>query len=229
MKLRSLIVALSLFFALDQAFADASDNFLVLGVIASTKDKAGIALLKNSTSGRTFAVKQSSKIDPKSTLLKVTRKHIVVEIEGQVYKIEVGGDIATAVVMQKRPYSPSSENYVENAAQEVQKDGNTIKVSNTYKDHLVNGSLEKILMQAAAVPHVENGKLRGFELWEIEKDSVFEVAGFKDGDLITKINDQEITDIGMTIRMLNSLKNAPSAKFDFMRNGAKQDLTILVQ
>ena len=225
------IVALSVVFLFSQlAAAEAplltEENFLVLGVIASTKDKAGIALMKNMKSGKTFAVKQSTEFEPGSVVKYVSRKHVTVMIKNQLYRIDVGGDVASAMPMNNRS---SNNNYVANVGQEVQIEGNTVKVSNAFKDHLVNNNLEKILMQAAAVPHVVNGKLKGFELWEIEKNSIFEVAGFRDGDLITKINDQEITDISMTIRILSSLKNAPQAKFDYMRNGASQNLTIVVQ
>jgi type II secretion system protein C len=229
LKVATVVAVLALFSEL--VWADAAqlsdENFLVLGVIASTKDKAGIALMKNMKSGKTVAVKQSTEFEPGAILKYVSRKHVTILVKNQLYRIEVGGDVASAVPMDNRPRSSST--YVANVGQEVQIEGNTVKVSSTFKDHMVNNNLDKILMQAAAVPYVVDGKLKGFELWEIEKNSIFDVAGFKDGDLITKINDKEINDIAMTIRILSSLKNAPQAKFDYMRNGANQNLTIVVQ
>ena len=46
------------------------------------------------------------------------------------------------------------------------------------------------------------------KLWDIEKDSIYEKAGFVDGDLITHINGTPLTGAGNAIKTLKSLRNA---------------------
>jgi len=206
-------------------------NFLVIGVIASNKQSSGIALLKDVSNGKTFATKEGQAIEPAMTLSKVGRKTVEVIIDSQLYVIEVGADTASGI--ERGPIVPVREGYTQSVVAEVRSaievDGNTVKVTQDFKDQLVKADLNKILMQAAAVPHLVDGRLSGFQLWEIERDSVFDVAGFKDGDIVTAINDQPISDISRTLRHLSSLKNAHQAKFDYLRNGAHQNITVLVQ
>ena len=106
---------------------------------------------------------------------------------------------------------------------------NTVKVTSEYKNHMIKEKLDSVLMQAATVPFVENGQLRGFTLWDIEPESVFEKFGLKDGDTVTSINDNEIRDLTSTLQLLTSLKGESKASFKFLRNGAEQTLNIVVQ
>jgi type II secretory pathway component PulC len=84
-------------------------------------------------------------------------------------------------------------------------------------------------MQAAAVPNYEGGRLKGFTLWEIDKGSVYELAGFQDGDVITAINGQELTDVGNTIKLLHSLKGESRADVSVTRAGTARTIKIEVQ
>jgi type II secretion system protein C len=219
-----LVVVAALTFAFEVRAQNMS-NFLVLGVIASSKGREGVALLKDMNSQKTFAVREGTAFCTTCTLSLVGRKYIDVTINTKVYKLKVGDDTASAIA----DAANRMDYMVSNAEKEIRKDGNTVEVSSAYKEHLINADLSKILMQAAAVPQYENGRLKGFQLWDIEPQSVFEMAGLKDGDLITSINGAAITDVGMTIRQLNSLRNAPEATFNFVRNGTAQELKIVVQ
>lgn len=200
-------------------------NFLVLGVIASNKNQEGVALMKDMKTQRTFALKEGAQFCNSCKLKSVQRKYISVVINSKTYELRVGDETATAMA----DAAKRSDYLVANAQKEIRKEGNTVEVSSAYKEHLIKTDLSKILMQAAAVPTYENGKLRGFQLWEIEPESVYDVAGLRDGDLITSINGTDLTDVGMTIRQLNSLRDASEATFHFVREGTPQELKIVVQ
>ena len=94
---------------------------------------------------------------------------------------------------------------------------------------MIGPNLSKVLMQAAAVPNYQGGQLKGFTLWEIDKGSVYELAGFQDGDVITAINGQELTDVGNTIKMLHSLKGENRAEVSVTRAGTARTIKIEVQ
>lgn len=198
-------------------------NIMVLGVIVASESRSGVALVKDTRSGKTFAIKEGSNLSAKVLLSKINRKSIELLLAGKRYTINVGDDTAQYVE------SSTKNAAYANIKDQVDKEGDTIRVSSTVKDQLVSNDLSKILMQAAAVPQIINGKLQGFQLWEIEANSVFDVVGLKDGDLITSINGYKITDVGSAIKQLNSLKNAPNASFDYTRNGQSQKLKIVVQ
>ena len=208
--------------------AETISSFEVTGVIASNLSSNSIAILKNS-SGKTILIKSGEDIDSRYTLHSVGRKKIIVAKGDKFFSIEVGGKTG----VDDLPYQArgvDSDVYVANDAQrQLEVKGAEVKVSQEYKDHLINANLKDILMQAAAVPHIKDGELKGFELWEIESNSVFQIAGFKDGDVVTKINGKQINDIGRTVQMLNHLRNAPRADFEYTRNGESKTLSVVVQ
>lgn len=218
-----LVLTLLLLAANGKAFAQARENFLVLGVIASNKDRSGIALMKNKQTGKTFALKEGGRLERNASLFAVTRKSVKLLIQGKIYELGVGDDTATALQTQK-----THRKFAEISNHAIEKKGNVINVSGAYKEHLINNNLGEILMQAAAVPHMKNGKIAGFELWEIEKESVFDMAGFQNGDIVTSINGYEIRDVGTTIRQLNKLRSANEARFQIQRNGVDQEIKVIV-
>ena len=67
-------------------------------------------------------------------------------------------------------------------AQGIERRGDTLKVSRQLKDTLASGEgLNKILMQAATIPYVENGKLIGFRLLEIDRALSLTSPAFRTG------------------------------------------------
>jgi type II secretion system protein C len=93
----------------------------------------------------------------------------------------------------------------------------------------VRHELGKVLMQAAAIPYYINGQLRGFRLWDIDANSVYELAGLKNGDIVMAINGSDIVDVGGAIRMLQRLKDESDASVTIVRDGVEQVITIAVQ
>lgn len=201
---------------------ESNSNYLILGVIASSENKAGVALIKNVVNGKTFAVREGKNLSENTKLSKVFRKHVEMTIAEKTYLIKVGDFTADAV-------KSGANSGAINIAEGIQSDGDTIKVSSSLKDHIVNEKLNTVLMQAAAVPYYMDGALAGFTLWDIEKDSIYEKFGFQDGDTVTSINEQEITDVGRTIKLLNTLRNENNASVTYLRNGRARTVRIEIQ
>ncbi len=196
------------------------DSFKILGIIASSKSQAGVALVKESGSGRTFAVREGSAISKQASLRAVNRRTVEVVINQKTYIMRVGDESSTAQVAFASFDRPAL------SQDSFERDGDTVKVSASLRDHIVNQRLGEVLMQAAAVPYMNDGRLAGFTLWDIEPASVFELAGLKNGDTITSINGQDINDVGMTIRLLQSLRNEPNASLVLLRDGKQQNLNL---
>ena len=75
---------------------------------------------------------------------------------------------------------------------------------------------------------MKEGRLVGFKLLEIDSGSIYEVAGFQNGDVITHINEQPINDAGLAIRALRSLKTAANASFNYLRQNQPHELIIKI-
>lgn len=225
MKRLILIFFLLELFGASLALANPFD-YTVLGVITSAKDKKGVALLKQKSSGKVSASKEGDEVLKGMRIVSIMRKTVTFQFESKKYELSVG-DEAPKEVNGDGPGATPADNLA--GVVGIERSGNTLKVSKQLKDTLVGGEgLNKILMQAATIPYVENGRLVGFRILEIDPGSIFDVAGLKDGDIITHINEQPINDAGLAIRALNSLKAASNATFNYIRGSTSMQLTLQV-
>lgn len=226
--LKILYVLFTLLFC-GKLFAQDPLDYVVIGVIASNSTQQGIALVKHQSNGKVAAVKEGQPLASGQTLVFVSRKYVeFIAADNKRYKLKVGDKLASPV---KQLYkTPVQSQFVDNLneAEGIEKQGNVLKVTEQLKDSLIGDNLNKVLMQAAAIPHTENGKLVGFQLLEIDQGSIFDVAGFKNGDVITHINEQPINNAALAIRALNSLKQANEASFGYMRANEKHQLLVRI-
>lgn len=199
-----------------------SIEYFVLGVITSSEDKGAVALLKHKPTGKVSAQKVGAKLGS-IKLFEIHRKFVLFEKNNEKLKVMVGSDDPTKYEAQ--PKKPSSLNLAEG----MQKSGNELRVQSALKEKLLTQDLPNILMQAAAEPYVKDGSILGFKLWEIEKNSIYEQAGFVDGDLITHINGMPLTGAGNAIKTLKSLRNAADVEITYITKGIEKNLMILVQ
>ena len=199
----------------------------VLGVIASSENQKGIALVKHRSSGKVTAYKEGSQVNNRIKVNRVFRKIVEFKIRNELFQMSVGDNSARKFDPSPSP-SPSAPANNLAGVEGMEKDGNTLIVNRDLKDSLVKENLSKILMQAATVPYTENGRLVGFKLLEIDKGSIYDMAGLKNGDIVTHINELPIVDAGRAIKALSSLKTADTASFGFLRKRKAHELMIKI-
>ena len=198
-------------------------GYLVLGTI-SANAKSGVALIKDKKSKKAWAVRVGEKVSKDVSLASVDRKKVVFLVRGVLLKVRVGESVAghySSSAAIPSAYTAGSGG--------LQRQGDDVVVSESYKDHLVNNELNKILMQAAAVPNIKNGRLHGFTLFEITPDSIFEKLGFRNGDTVTSINGTELVDAGQAIKVLTSMKKAKNLAVGYTRSGSQKEMSIKIQ
>ncbi len=200
----------------------AGKQFLVLGVIASVDENQGVALMKDLEGGDAFAARVGHEIARDVTIFRITREFVYLQVSGRVDKVKVGEQLDT-------DRSNTSDIAAAGSAGGVERTGNAVRITSAFREHMVKEQLSKVLMQAAAVPYYVSGSLVGFRLWDIDPGSIYERTGFQNGDIVTSINGQELTDVGMTIRMLQSLKNEAKVNISFTRGGKLETIEINVQ
>lgn len=219
---KNLLILCSLWLLLATEAVAAGKHFLVLGVIASVDENQGVALMKDLDGGEAFAARVGQEIARDVKIFRITREYVYLQVNGRLDKVKVGEQLDTG-------RSSASGLAVDDSAGGVERSGNTVRVSAAFREHMVKEELSKVLMQAAAVPYYVNGALAGFRLWDIDPGSIYEKTGFQNGDIVTSINGQELTDVGRTIGMLQSLKNEARVSITFTRGGAPQTIEISVQ
>ena len=90
-------------------------------------------------------------------------------------------------------------------------------------------NLSQILTQARALPYMEQGKTVGFRLSEIVPNSIFEKIGLQNGDVIQRINAQDVDDPGKFFQLYQGLKDERAVAIDLLRGGQKQTLNYEIR
>jgi general secretion pathway protein C len=90
-------------------------------------------------------------------------------------------------------------------------------------------NMNQILTQARALPYMEAGKTIGFRISEIVAGSIYEKIGLKNGDVIQKVNAQDVDDPGKFFQLYQGLKEEKSITIDLMRNGQRQTLNYEIR
>lgn len=81
------------------------------------------------------------------------------------------------------------------------------------------GDLPALLSQARVVPNYSNGKADGFVISEISQGSLYQQAGLQNGDVILRVNGQQVTSAQQAMSMYQGLQNAAAIDLELMRAG----------
>jgi general secretion pathway protein C len=79
-------------------------------------------------------------------------------------------------------------------------------------------NLNQLFTQIRAVPHFQDGKAAGFRLFAIRQDSIFEKIGLKNGDVITRINGNDLSDPARAMSLIQELRGEGRIAIDVTRN-----------
>jgi len=85
-------------------------------------------------------------------------------------------------------------------------------------------NMNQLFTQIRAVPHFDGGQSIGFRLFAIRQDSIFDKIGLKNGDIITSINGQEMTDPAKAMALFQDLRNDSQINVSLTRN--KEPLSL---
>ena len=101
----------------------------------------------------------------------------------------------------------------------LERSGNMVLMTSEFRNYIANENLINVMMDAASEPVVDEYGLIGFRLFEIEPDSVYELIGIEDNDVITHIDDIPLDSAWVAIRMLRNLKMLNEFSFTYLRKG----------
>ncbi len=90
-------------------------------------------------------------------------------------------------------------------------------------------NMGQILTQARALPYTEQGKTVGFKISEIIPGSIYEKIGLQNGDVIQRVNSQDVDDPSKFFQLYQGLKNESNITIDLLRNGQHQTLNYDIQ
>lgn len=208
----------------DESAPVVSGGDLRLRGIASS-DNVSLAIFENTASGEqnVFAVGEKVFNGPK--LVGVDRLGADVLLKGKKrrYEIEEEGETAASdEEPRKKDKGEGKPDGKKSEAAGVRKTGDNAYLVDRREIEATVANLNEVITQARAVPVMKDGQSAGFKLFNIRSGSIFEKIGLKDGDIVQRVNDTELTDPSKAVGLLEEVQSMGEIRVNFVRGGKPQ-------
>ena len=210
------------------------------GVIFAGDPFNGLAMIENSQKRRTNSYIVGDTIVNAAKLVEVYEDRVILENSGtrEYVEMENWELVRTRRKGKSSPLGRTSgigqiatrlppESYQEDG---FERKGNEIKLTEEFKRSLLTAdTMSKVLQDAKAEPNMVGGELKGFRLTRIRENSIYEKAGFRNGDIVEEINGIPLRDAAGAIRLLQQLRNSKEIEVRVNRGGVVEDMFIVIQ
>ena len=170
------------------------------------------AVLEDTTGQMFYRINQ--KLPDGSSIVKVLRDKVAIKRpNGQTVNLEVVDD--TKIITRPQSGMPGTG---------VRKLSDSKYMVDQKEVLASTENMSQILTQARALPYLEQGKTVGFRLSEIVPGSIYDKIGLQNGDVIQKVNSQDVDDPAKFFQLYQGLRNERSITIDVMRGGQRQTL-----
>ena len=78
-------------------------------------------------------------------------------------------------------------------------------------------------------PNVANGKEEGFTLSEVKPGGIYQSLGLRDGDVLLRINEYDISNPERALQAFTALKGLERVQIDLLRAGARMTMTYQIK
>lgn len=137
---------------------------------------------------------------------------VVLKRGGFTIRVNVGETVLQAKERLK-PKIPEASGEVLVSSQTIQKVLSREDVNRKLKDP------NAIYKNARFGPHLVDGKIDGYKLYQVARDHVFYSLGARSGDVIRRVNGMPLSDTEKMLELWNSVKMAPKITVDLERQG----------
>ena len=184
----------------------------LLGTVAGDKEQA-YAVIWNDAEKRENLYRIGDSIE-NAILQLILREKVVLSVNGknEILEIEKEG----------LPQSNGS------LSQSGQTDSKNIAISRTQINDAVQ-NVNTLMQQVRIRPHFTGGKPDGLSLTGIRPNSLFHNMGLKSGDIITRVDGQNIESVDDALKFYQSLKTASSVKLELKRRGRMETIDYNIQ
>ncbi len=176
------------------------------------------AVLEDSTGQAFYRINQ--KLPDGSAIVKVKRAKVSIRRpDGVIVNLDVVDETKIVTVQKPGPYGDTGVKRLSDGKWMVDQKEVLASTEN----------MNQILTQARALPYQEQGKTVGFRISEIVPGSIYEKIGLQNGDVIQRVNSQDVDDPAKFFQLYQGLKNERSISIDLIRSGQRQTLNYEIR
>lgn len=207
----------------------------LLGILVSARPEWSLAMVR--AQGEMKMVRVGSLLMDRAEVVEIASRYLVLRLgdNQKVVKLwaeKTAGTARPGMVGPPRPFTPAAGMPGapgSDFSRGVKKVGpNEFHIERTMLEENLQ-DLTKLGMQARIIPNYVDGKYQGFRLVGIRPDSLYRAIGLESGDLVTRVNGQDIDTPNKAIQLFEELRNSPTIMLDLERRGQKVTMTYKVK
>lgn len=188
----------------------------------SEKDEESYATVRNVESGAQGAFWLGDRLPGGGPIDKIagTYVHFTNPESNRIEKVSLLGEAKPRAVASARSSKASTNSYADN----VRKVGdNSYEVERGMIDQLIAnpGTVKGARMR----PYQKDGKMKGFQMFAVRKDSLFTAIGLKSGDAITAINGYDLSSPDKVLEAYTKVKDLDKVALSVVRRGKEETFT----
>lgn len=209
---------------IEEGARDTRLKLILRGVVASTEDGLGHAIIEYQSRQDVYAVEDKLPVPGRVTLAKVMPQQVVLNNGGTYELLKLfDKNSLSAQAPARRPPQPAVARTEENL--DKRNDLEATRLAAGYRKRLYQNpqSLAKVVGVSAVR---EAGQLVGYRVLPGEDREQFQQLGFKAGDLVKSINGIDLSSPANTMRLYNLMRTAGEAVFEVQRNGQPVTLSV---
>ena len=200
------------------------------GIVASTEDGTGSAVIKSGAAEQVYAVGDALPASGQVVLAKVMPQQVVIDNNGtyELIKLYEGPGIAIPTRAAGQPgqdavasvpsASPSAASPSATAAEQT-------ALATQYRRQLYD-SPESLASVVSVSPVREGDRVVGYRIAPGADRAAFDTFGFQSGDIVTAVNGLALSDASNTVKLYQTMKDATQASFDIERDGGTVTVNV---
>lgn len=154
----------------------------------------------------------------------IRRAKVVLQVDGRdevlaMEEIQQGSSSSRRSVSRSRPAMPSRESGMR-----------TQRVS--MRRSMINDAINdvtKLMTQVKIQPHMEDGQPNGLAISNIKPNSIFRRMGLRNGDVLKKVEGQDIQTVDDALRLYDSMKSADRVSVVIERRGSLRNIDYSIR
>lgn len=182
--------------------------------IYSTTSNGGWIIIENKRNKKSSFISQFEEVDG-YILTKLYKKYVIFEKQAKEYKLDIQVNNQNVKYEVSRTVNNIDENIVVN--------NDNVKVKRNYLNSYIN-NIDKVWNNIAINEVKTNGKIDGFKVGRVNKDSVFGKLGLKKGDIIKSINNNVLGSYADAFKVYNNINSTKYLNIEILRNNEMMEL-----
>ena len=201
------------------------------GIVASTEDGLGSAVIRASGAELVYAVGDGLPASRRVTLAKVMPQTIVIDNNGTYELLTLYEGAGLAVPMTPSRTEPATLS--DRAATAPQPEAGAPVASNAERSEVAQRYRRALYENPEALaslltvsPVQADGAVIGYRISPSKERAAFDALGFKTGDVVTAVNGLSLSDTTNTLKLYTLMKEATDATFDISREGGNVTISV---